>query len=47
MPFGLLNASSNFQKMTDDLLSGLRFATLYLHDAVVSSSSSEEHMEAM
>ena len=43
MPFGLRNAGSSFQRMMDQVISGLPFAYCYLDDLRVASRSSEEH----
>ena len=45
MPFGLKNAPSTFQRMMDQILSGIQGVELfvYMYDVVVYSSSLEEH----
>ena len=43
MPFGLRNAGSSFQRMMDQVISGLPFAYCYLDDLRVASRSAEEH----
>ena len=45
MPFGLTAAPSTYQACMDRLLDGLPFATCYLDDVLVFSSSLEEHLK--
>lgn len=41
MPFGLINAPSRFQKMTNDLIGRLKFVKVYLNDVVIFSQTME------
>ena len=43
MPFGLSGAPSSFQHLMDKVLRGLSFATTYVDDILVHSTSKEEH----
>lgn len=43
MPFGLINAPSNFQRMTDHVLRDFPFMRVYLEDVVLLSKGIEEH----
>ena len=46
MPFGLVTASSTFQRLMDRILQGLHgFAVAYLDDILIHSSTWEEHLE--
>lgn len=44
MPFGLVNASSTFQRIMDEILSDLEFAAAYIDDLFIFSSTWEEHL---
>lgn len=35
MNFGLMNAPSKFQRMMDQILSGIQFASVYLDNVIV------------
>lgn len=43
MPFGLRNAGQTFQRLMDEVLSGLEYVFCYLDDVLVASKSVEEH----
>jgi len=43
MPFGLRNAAQTFQRMMDEVLSGLPWVFVYLDDVLVASRSEDEH----
>jgi cleavage and polyadenylation specificity factor subunit 1 len=43
MPFGLCNAGSSFQRMTDRVLAGLPFAYCYLDDLRIASPDLDSH----
>ncbi len=43
MQFGLSRAPSSFQRLMDKVLHGLSFATAYVNDILVHSTSEEEH----
>ena len=45
MPFGLTGAPSSFRRLMDKLLRGLPFATHYIDDILIHSTSEEEHRE--
>ena len=45
MPFGLVNASSTFQRLINKVLADLPFAVAYIDDIFVFSNSFEEHVE--
>ena len=45
MPFGLSGAPATFQRMMDQILSGLQFSAAYLDDLVVFSDTWEEHLK--
>ena len=45
MPFGLRNAAQTFQCFMDQVLHGLPFAYAYTDDALIASSTSEEHLQ--
>jgi RNase H-like domain found in reverse transcriptase/Reverse transcriptase (RNA-dependent DNA polymerase)/Integrase zinc binding domain/PHD-finger/Integrase core domain len=45
MPFGLVNASSTFQRLMDEILGDLEFAAAYLDDVFIFSSTWEEHLQ--
>ena len=46
MPFGLISAPSTFQRLMDELLSGLHeFAVAYLDDILIHSQTWEQHLE--
>lgn len=45
MPFGIMNASSTFQRMMDHFLADVDFARVYLEDALVFSTNLEENFE--
>ena len=46
MPFGLISASSTFQRLMDGLLNGLHdFTVAYLDDFIIHSSNRKEHMQ--
>ncbi len=45
MPFGLINASSTFQRLIDKVLENIKFAKAYIDDVIVFSRSWEEHLE--
>ena len=45
MSFGLKNAVQSFQHFTDKVLRGLHFSYAYIDDLLVSSSSTEEHIQ--
>lgn len=47
MPFGLINASSTFQRLMDKVTSGLKDAAAYIDDVFVFSNSWESHLEAL
>ena len=47
MPFGLINASSTFQRLMDKVVSGLPSVAAYIDDVFVFSTSWEEHLEAL
>ena len=46
MPFGLSNAPSTFQKLTEMVLAGLHWTTclVYLDDIVIFSTTVEQHL---
>ena len=44
MPFGLKGAPATFQRMMDQLLGGLPFASAYSDDVVVFSQTWEDHL---
>ena len=44
MPFGLKNAPSVFQRLMDKVLKDCPFATAYIDDVVITSSTWEEHL---
>jgi Reverse transcriptase (RNA-dependent DNA polymerase) len=43
MPFGLMNASSTFQRFMDEVLQGLDFVVAYLDDVFVFSRTWKDH----
>ena len=45
MPFGLSGAPATFQRMMDQILSGLQFSAAYLDDLVVFNDTWEEHLK--
>ena len=45
VPFGLKNAPPFFQRLIDQVLAGLPFATCYIDDIIIWSSSFAEHLE--
>ena len=45
MPYGLKNAAQTFQHFIDEVLRGLYFSYAYIDDALVASSSTEEHIQ--
>ena len=46
MPFGLISAPSTFQRLMDEILSGLHeFAVAYLDDILIHSQTWEKHLE--
>ncbi|KAK9827014.1 hypothetical protein WJX74_003601 [Apatococcus lobatus] len=45
MPFGLVNASSTFQRLINKVLADLPFAVAYIDDIFVFSDSFEEHID--
>ncbi len=47
MPFGLINASSTFQRLMDKVTSGLENAAAYIDDVFVFSKTWEEHLTAL
>ena len=47
MPFGLINASSTFQRLMDRVTSGLKNAAAYIDDVFVFARSWEEHLHAL
>ena len=47
MPFGLINASSTFQRLMDKVTSGLNSTAAYIDDVFVFSSTWEEHLQAL
>ena len=44
MPFGLVNAGATYERMMRKLLSGMQGVANYVADAIVCSSSRDEHM---
>lgn len=44
MPFGLVTASSTFQRIMDHVMEGLPFVAVYLDDVFIFSSTWEEHL---
>lgn len=44
MPFGLVNASSTFQRLIDTVLSGCAHSAAYIDDCFVASETWEEHL---
>ncbi len=44
MPFGLINASSTFQRLIDKVLENMEFAKAYIDDVIVFSRSWEKHL---
>ncbi len=47
MPFGLINASSTFQRLMDKVTSGLKNAAAYIDDVFIFSMTWEEHLQAL
>ncbi len=47
MPFGLINASSTFQRLMDKVTSGLNSTAAYIDDVFVFSTSWEDHLQAL
>ena len=45
VPFGLKNSGAGFQRVLDKVLKGLPFATAFIDDIVIYSSSFEKHLE--
>lgn len=45
MPFGLINAPSNFQRMMDEMLMNLPFAHAHLDDVIVHSHTMRKHLK--
>lgn len=45
MQFGLCNAGQTFQRFMNEVLKDLEFASCYIDDVIVASSSQKEHME--
>ena len=46
MPFGLCGAPATFQRMMDHVIRGMnKFASAYVDDLIVFSSSWEDHLE--
>jgi cleavage and polyadenylation specificity factor subunit 1 len=45
MPFGLRNAGQTFQRMMDDVMSGLNFCFVYLDDVLVASADHRQHQQ--
>ena len=43
MPFGVMNASSTFQRLIDTVLDGIPFVFCYLDDVIIASPSLQEH----
>ena len=47
MPFGLINASSTFQRLMDKVTSGISGAAAYIDDVFVFTSTWEEHLQSL
>jgi hypothetical protein len=45
MPFGLRNAGQTFQRLMDDVMSGLSFCFIYLDDILVASVDHQQHVQ--
>ena len=45
MPFGLRNAAQTFQRFIDKVLCGLHFCYAYMDDLLITSTTSEEHLQ--
>ena len=45
MPFGLINASSTFQRLIDKILENIKYAKAFIDDVIIFSRSWEEHLE--
>ena len=43
MPFGVMKASSTFQRLIDTVLDGIPFVFVYLDDVIIASTSFQEH----
>src|SRR6202022_480589 len=44
LPFGLKNAPAEFQRVMDQVLSGLPFARCYIDDVIIFSTTPHEHV---
>ena len=47
MPFGLINASSTFQRLIDKITSGIEGATAYIDDVFVFNPTWESHLKSL
>ena len=47
MPFGLINASSTFQRLIDEITSGIEGASAYIDDVFVYTTTWEAHLTAL
>ena len=45
LPFGVMNASSNFQRLIDTVLDRIPFVFKYLDDVIIASPTLQDHMQ--
>ena len=47
MPFGLRNAAQTFQRLMDEVSSGLPFTFVYLDDVLIASTDLHTHLQCL